>query len=133
MRPMRQMLTICAMVLGLCVTGLLAQHGGKAEPYRIEFFAGKTSTTLSVSLSRDEEMEYVFAAQKGQKVTIRNNKTSLFDVRIFSEEFGVETEFDSSPVFSIDLPQTGDYMLFVRKKRVKTRSRAKFLITLTIK
>jgi hypothetical protein len=121
------------MLLGLCAGGLLAQGGGKAEPKRIEFVSGKSSTLLTGSLSHDEEMEYVFAAAKGQKVTVRNPKTSLFDVRIFSDEFGVETEFDSSLTFSIDLPETGDYMLFVRKKRVKTPSRARFSITLTIK
>ncbi|HEY2846351.1 MAG TPA: hypothetical protein VGI80_00950 [Pyrinomonadaceae bacterium] len=78
-------------------------------------------------------MEYVFSAKKGQKVTVTNPSTSLFDVRIFSDENNVETEFDSSRIFSITLPADGDYNLYVRKKRVKTLRRARFSITLSIK
>ena len=111
----------------------LAQHGGKAEPKGITFAAGKTSTVLSATLGRDEEMDYVFSAKKGQKVTITNPNTSLFDVRIFSDENNVETEFDSSRTFSLTLPADGDYLLYVRKKMVKTPSRARFSITLAIK
>ncbi len=110
-----------------------AQHGGKAQPQRIEFAAGRTSTVLSTTLGNEEEMEYVFSARKGQKVTVTNPSTSLFDVRIFSDENDVETEFDSSRTFSITLPADGDYNLFVRKKMVKTPRRARFSITLSIR
>lgn len=115
------------------VFGVAAQGGGKAEPNRIEFAPGRSSTVLSSTLGRDEEMEYVFSAKAGQKVTIANPKTSLFDVRVFSEEHDIETEFDSSPTFSLTLPEDGEYFLFVRKKRVKTPARARFSVTLTIK
>ncbi len=110
-----------------------AQHGGKAEPNRVQFAIGRTSTLLSATLGRDEEMEYVFSAKIGQKVTITNPNTSLFDVRIFSDENNVETEFDSSRTFSLTLPADGDYMLYVRKKQVRTPSRARFSITLAIR
>lgn len=111
----------------------LAQKGGKAEPNRVEFAHGKTSTTLSATLGHDEEMEYVFSAKRGQKVTVTNPTTSLFDVRIFSEENNVETEYDSSRTFSLTLPADGDYLLYVRKKRVKAPRRAKFSITLSLR
>ena len=130
---MKKLLLIALVSLVLIVTPVLAQHGGKAEPDRIEFARGHTSTVLSSTLGHDEEMEYVFSASKGQKVTITNPQTSLFDVRIFSEENNVETEFDSSRTFSLTLPADGDYNLFVRKKRVRTPSRARFSITLAIK
>src|SRR5438552_3856100 len=106
----------------------LAQHGGKAEPNRIEFARGKTSTILTATLARDEEMDYVFSASKGQKVTLTNPNTSLFDVRIYNQDAGVETEHDSSRTFSLTLPADGDYLIFVRKKRVKTPRRARFSI-----
>jgi hypothetical protein len=129
---MKKLPVILIVSLAAAVT-VLAQHGGKAEPKRIEFGAGRTSTILSTTLGADEEMEYVFSAKKGQRVTITNPSTGLFDVRIFSEENNVETEFDSSRTFSLMLPADGDYNLFVRKKRVKTPRRARSSITLSIK
>ena len=121
------------LILTVCLIGVVqatAQHGGKAEPNRITFPNGKPSTTLTSRLSDGQEMEYVFSARKGQKVTLRNANTSRFDLRIFSKEFGVETEFESSRVFT--LPATGDYLLFVRKKAGGPRT-ATFNVTLTIK
>ena len=129
---MKKLLLIAIISLTVA-TAAFAQHGGKAEPNRINFAPGHTSTVLSSTLGRDEEMEYVFSAKKGQKVTITNPSISLFDVRIFSEENSVETEFDSSRTFSLTLPADGHYNLFVRKKQVKTPSRARFSITLAIK
>jgi len=42
-----------------------AQHGGKAEPNRIEFKRGTTSTVINGTVRGDEEAEYVLAAKKG--------------------------------------------------------------------
>ncbi|MGH9819018.1 MAG: hypothetical protein ACRD43_02515 [Pyrinomonadaceae bacterium] len=109
------------------------QHGGKAEPKRIEFAAGKSSTVLTGSLTNASEMEYVFAAKKGQHVTITNPSPGLFDFRVFSEEFDTETEFDSSRSYTFDVPATGDYSFFVRKKMVKTPRTARFQIGMTIR
>lgn len=115
-------------------TGMvLAQHGGKAEPLRIEFAKGRSSKSLTGSLSTGEEMEYVFGATKGQKVTVTNSKTGLFDFKVFSDENFSDGDFDSSRTYSFEIPETGDYMLFVRKKMVKTPRTARFSITLTIK
>jgi hypothetical protein len=122
---------IAALILLVMCTAAFGQ-GGKAEPNRIQFGAGKSSTTVSGTLSNGQEMEYVFAAQKGQTVTIRNSNKSLFDFRVFSREFDVETEFESSPTLVLELPETGDYMFFVRKKQVKTPRRARFSLSLSI-
>ena len=108
-------------------------QGGKAEPNRIEFAAGKSSATLTGKLSNDQEMEYVFGASKGQKVTIRNTRTSHFDFRVFNEEFNFETEFESSPTLTFEIPETGDYFFFVRKKQVRFPRTARFSLTLSIK
>jgi len=110
-----------------------AQSGGKAEPKKIEFQRGRSSILLSGFLSNSEEMEYVFSARKGQSVTISNPNTSLFDVRIFSDEADVETEFDSSRNFSVDVPADGNYLVYVRKKLVQRPRRARFAITLSIR
>jgi hypothetical protein len=117
----------------LTAVSLFAQGGGKAGPKRIVFAGGKLTTTLAGTLSNGQEMEYVFSALKGQKVAIANSKTSLFDFRVFNEQFDFETEFESSPTLSFTIPDTGDYNFYVRKKMVKTPNRARFSLTLTIR
>jgi len=128
---MRRTLLIAAGVLFAGVP-LLAQNGGKAEPLRIQFPTGKTSITLSRHLARGQEMEYVFAAKAGQTVRVRNPSPGAFDFRIFNEEMNVETEFESSRTFKLELPQDGDYLFYVRKKAGGARS-ARFRITLSTK
>src|SRR5438132_10926804 len=49
----------------------MAQRGGKAEPLRIEFKRGATSTTINGAVRGSEEAEYVLAAKKGQRVIMR--------------------------------------------------------------
>lgn len=122
-----------AFLVFLAVYSSASAQGGKAEPKRIEFAAGKTSTVLVGSLSNSQEMEYVFAAAKGQKVKIGMANTSLFDYRVFRPEADFETEFDSSPTLTIELPESGDYFLFVRKKMVSRPRTARFRLALSIK
>lgn len=110
----------------------LAQHGGKAEPKEIKFAAGKSSATLTGTLSNGQEYDFVFTAKKGQKVTISNSRTGQFDFRVYNEEFEFETEFESSPTLSFEIPETGDYLFFVRKKMTAPRT-ARFSLTITIK
>ena len=121
------------MFLAAATTAVLAQHGGKAEPKRIEFAKGKSSVTLTGLLSTDQEMEYVFGAKKGQKVTVTNSNTGRFDFKVFSGENFSEGDFDSSRTYTFEIPETGDYMFFVRKKRVKTPRTARFSMTIAIK
>ena len=129
--------TIISQIL-LCLLCLFAAHsafaqGGKAEPNRIQFAAGRSSATLTGTLFNGQDMEYIFAAKKGQKVTIKNTRPSLFDFKVFSEENFSEGDFDSSPSYAFEIPETGDYMLFVRKKQVRSPRTARFSITLTIR
>jgi hypothetical protein len=108
-------------------------QGGKAGPNRIEFAKGRSSVTLTGSLSNSQEMEYIFSGVKGQKVTIKISNTNLFDYRVFSSEADFDTEFDSSPTSTLELPASGDYLLFVRKKTVSRPRRSRFSLVLTIK
>ncbi len=78
-------------------------------------------------------MEYVFAAKKGQTVTMKMSNTNLFDYRVFNPDIDFETEFESSPVSTFELPETGDYFLFVRKKMVKKPRTAKFSLFFSVK
>ena len=130
---MRSFLIFLFILLGVGAIAGIAQHGGKAEPKRIKFAPHGSSATVTGTLSRDEEMEYVFGANKGQTFTIKNSNKSLFDFRVFNEEFNFETEFESSPTLTFTIPETGDYNFFVRKKQVKTPRTARFSLTLNIK
>ena len=130
---MRYLFTLTLLTLALSITSAMGQGGGKAEPKQIKFAPHSSSATLTGTLKNVEEMEYVFAATKGQKVTIKNSRPSLFDFRVFSEEFNFETEFESSPTLTFEIPETGDYNFFVRKKQVKSPRVARFSLTLAIK
>jgi hypothetical protein len=112
---------------------ICGQHGGKAEPKRIEFARGRSSITLTGELSNGQEMEYVFAAAKGQTVTIRMANTSLFDYRVFNAEAEFETEFDSSRASTLELPANGDYLLYVRKKMVSRPRTARYSLNISIR
>lgn len=108
-----------------------AQHGGKAEPNRIQFGRNQSSTVISGSLRPSEEAEYVFAAKAGKMVTVRN-PSRAFDFRIFSDENFPDGDFDSSPSYSFEIPADGDYNFFVRRK-VGGPKRAAYRMTLIIK
>lgn len=88
--------------------------------------------SVTGTLSNGQEYDFVFNARKGQRVMISNSKTSLFDFRVYSEEFDLETEFESSPTLSLEIPETGKYLFFVRKKMTSPH-RARFSLTLTIR
>ena len=124
-------LAAIALVAFLWTAAVHAQHGGKAEPKRIEFPTGRSSTTLTGSLSNGREMDFVFSARKGQKVTLKMD-TRLFDYRVYLLGADFDTEFDSSPTSTIELSETADYLLFVRKKITARPTRAVFKLLITI-
>lgn len=130
---MRCSLPVLIVVLALGAILSFAQGGGKAEPNRINFAAGGSSKTVTGTLSVGQEAEYVFSAIKSQTVTIKNSNRGLFDFRVFNEEFDFETEFESSPTLTFQIPETGDYLFYVRKKAVKTPRTARYSLSLTIK
>lgn len=125
--------SILVLLFVFAINDILSAQGGKAEPKRIRFETGRSSVTIVGSLRNAQEMEYIFAASRGQSVTIKNPNRNLFDFRVFSEEFGFETEFESSPVLTFEIPETGDYMFFVRKKQVRSPRAARFSLTLAIR
>ena len=128
---MKFTLLISAMIVLFTVSGF-GQYGGKAEANRIKFPRRTSTANLIGTLSNGEEMEFVFAARKGQRASIRNPSRALFDVRIFNTELGVETDFRDAASFTVDLPATGDYLLYVRKKAVGSHT-GRFSVTLTIR
>src|ERR1043166_7252494 len=100
--------------LCLCAVTGAAQGGGKAEPNRIEFKRGTTSTTVSGSVRNDEEYEYVLAAKKGQRLTIKITstpvKSAVFQL-LGEDQDTLGLEHDANFDVSVRLPKDGDYFL----------------------
>lgn len=81
-------------------------------------------------------MHYVFGAKAGQKVTLKvasQPKGNFFDFDLQGDGFELETEYDYYTNYSFTVPQTGDYLVFVRKRPTEKTPTAKFFLTLTIK
>lgn len=127
------LLTVSLALAVLMLAGDARAQGGKAEPKRIEISPGKQSAVLTGSLRTAQEMDFVFAARKGQKVTIKNQGPTRFDVRVFVPESGFDTEFDSSQSFEFEVETDGDHLLFVRRKAGPGPRNARFTISITIK
>jgi hypothetical protein len=111
-----------------------AQNGGKAEPNRIEFKRGMTSTTISGVVHGDEQAEYVLSARQGQRLIIKLTntpaKSSCFDLK-GPDGADVGLEYDCNWNYSKPLPTTGDYLLTVsRPSQVKGASRYRMTITI---
>ena len=128
---------ICSCLLFLLVTAPIAaaQHGGKAEPTRIEFKRGTTSTTVSGSVRNDEEYEYVLGAKKGQRLTIKITSTpvrsSVFQL-LGEDHDTLGLEHDANFDVFIVLPKDGDYFINVRRP-TSTKGTSKFTLAISIK
>jgi hypothetical protein len=99
-------------------TTAMAQGGGKAEPNRIEFKRGTTSTTISGAVRGDEQAEYLLSARKGQRLTIKLTsvpaKSSVFQL-LGPDNDTLGLEYDANFDYSGTLPKTGDYFITVAR------------------
>jgi len=113
---------------------VVAQGGGKAEPKRIEFKHGATTATVVDKIKNDEEAEYVIAARKGQRLTIKLTSTpyrsAVFDLKAPGDaDLGLE--YDANYSFNKILPATGDYLIVVdRPTTSKGTANYKMVITI---
>src|SRR6266853_4023310 len=135
---LRKSAFICGCLLLFVTAGgrtALAQHGGKAEPQRIEFKRGTTSTTVSDVVRGDEEAEYVLAAKKGQRLIIKLTsvpvKSSVFQL-LGENNDTLGLEYDANFDISIVLPKTGDYFINV-KRPTEARGTSRYKLTISIK
>ena len=122
-------------VLLVSANDVLAQGGGKAEPKRIEFKRGTTTTTVVDKIKNDEEAEYVIAARKGQRLTIRLTSTpyrsAVFDIKAPGDaDLGLE--YDANYTFNKILPATGDYFISVDRPTT-SKGTANYKMVITIK
>ena len=127
---------ICGSFLLVLSSGgaALAQHGGKAEPKRIEFKRGTTTITISDTVRGSEEYEYVLAAKKAQRLIIKLTsvpaKSCVFQL-LGEDNDTLGLEHDANFDYSGVLPKTGDYFINVsRPTQSKGTSRYKLTITI---
>lgn len=125
----------CFIFLLCAARPAFAQHGGKAEPGRIEFKRGATSTTVSDMIHGDEEAEFVLAAKKGQRLTIKITsmpaKSSVFQL-LGEDNDTLGLEHDANFDISIVLPKTGDYFINV-KRPTESRGTSRFKLAITVR
>jgi hypothetical protein len=123
-----------ALVL-VAITPAKAQHGGKAEPNRIEFKRGTTSTIINGTVRGDEEAEYVLAARQGQKLIIKLTsvpvKSSVFQI-LGPDNDTLGLEFDANYSYTGVLPKTGEYFISV-KRPTTAKGRSRYRLTITIR
>jgi hypothetical protein len=132
---LRKSVFICGSFLLVLSTGgaALAQRGGKAEPNRIEFKRGTTSTVVNGTVRGDEQAEYVLAARKGQRLVIKLTsvpmKSSVFQL-LGEENDTLGLEYDANFSYAGTLPKTGDYFINVKRPtEAKGTSRYKLIVT----
>ena len=122
-------------VILIAALDVVAQGGGKAEPKRIEFKRGTTTTTVVDKIKNDEEAEYVIAARKGQRLTIRLTSTpyrsAVFDIKAPGDaDLGLE--YDANYSFNKILPATGDYFITVDRP-TSSKGTANYKMVITIR
>ena len=121
--------------LAFSAVSVAAQSGGKAEPNRIKFAKGKSSTVITGSLKGDEQYEFIFGARAGQTVYLTNPDSDNFSysvVRTDDENVSYESTDLAEPTLEFEVTETGDYMIFV-KRNATAKVAKKFSITLAIK
>ena len=122
------------LLLSMCYLAA-AQGGGKAEPLRIEFKRGTNNTTIKGKVRGSEEAEYVFAAKKGQKVTIKltsvPKRSSVFDLKA-PDNADLGLEYDANYIYTGTLPETGDYFIAVSRPST-TPGTSTYKMTITVR
>ena len=112
-----------------------AQHGGKAEPRRIQFKRGASSASVTDSVRGSEEAEYIVEARAGQTIYLEVDSTprnSAVVSQLIEEGGRVIPLTSKGPGrWSVRLDETSDYVIRVTKKhldRTVTRYKLKVRI-----
>jgi hypothetical protein len=133
---MKNKLKIISVLPTLILVFAVSGYAQKAEPLEIKFAKGKSAAIVSRTLSNEQETDYVFAARAGQKISLKvSSKPSgrLFDFTIMGDGFELQTQYDSYYDYDFTAPETGNYLVTVRKRPTESNQTAKFFLTLSIK
>src|SRR6476620_7053389 len=125
----------CFIFLFCAAAPAFAQNGGKAEPLKIEFKRGTTSTTIGGVVRGGEEAEYTLTARQGQRLTIKLTstpvKSTCFDLK-GPDGVNPGLEYDCNYDYAKTLPATGEYFLKVSRP-ITGKGTARYKMTITIR
>jgi len=125
----------CLLFLSFTAATTFAQHGGKAEPLRIDFVTGKGTATERGTVRNSEQYEYTVTARKGQRMTIKITstpaKSSVFQL-LGEGQDTLGLEHDANFDVSIVLPKDGDYFISVSRP-TSTKGKSRFNLTIALK
>jgi hypothetical protein len=128
------LISLSFLILATCSIAA-AQGGGKAEPNRIEFKRGASSTTISGVVRGDEQAEYLLGAKKGQRLIIKLTsipaKSSVFQI-LGENNDTLGLEYDANFDYSGVLPKTGDYFITVRRP-TEAKGTSRYKLTVTVR
>ena len=134
---LRKSAFICGLFFFVIATAgeTFGQGGGKAEPNRLEFKRGTTSTTVSGTVRNDEQAEYVVSGQLGQRLIIKltnvPEKSSCFDLK-GPDGSDVGLEYDCNWNYSKVLQATGDFFITVARPS-QARGRSRYRLTVSVR
>lgn len=128
-------LIAAAAILLICGAAAFAQGGGKAEPNRIEFKRGTSSTTISGTVRGAEQAEYVLSAKKGQRLIIKLTsaplRSSVFQL-LGPDNDTLGLEYEANYSYSGILPKTGDYFITVTRP-TESKGTSRYKITVIVR
>ena len=122
---------IASLTIVVLFAAILSSAQGRADkPKRLQ--PGSGAVVLSGVLRAAQEHTYVFTSEKGRTASFRNPSPSLFDVRVYEPGSGFDTEYDSSRSFEVELPESAEYEIHIRRKMGGPRT-ARFRISLSFR
>lgn len=124
-----------SLLILIACSAAMAQGGGKAEPNRIKFKRGATSTIIAGTVRGDEQAEYGLGAKKGQRLIIKLTsapvKSAVFQL-LGEDNDTLGLEYDANFDYSGVLPKTGDYFITVRRP-TEAKGTSRFRLTVTVR
>ncbi len=128
-------LVLFGLLLLAALEGASAQHGGKAEPRRVQFKTGASSAISKGRVRGSEEAEYALAARARQRLVLRlvsaparSASPKAFDPDGSPLELVRERDGET---WSATLPKSGDY-LFVIHRPAGGAGATSYTLTVTI-
>lgn len=111
-----------------------AQCGGKAEANRIAFKRGAHSAIVKGKLRGDEQAEYVLGAGQGQwiDITFVSVPANAITIEMHGPNGDVYEPRWTGRKWTGALPETGDYLLYVKIAQPGPR-KATYSLTVTIR
>ena len=122
--------TACAAFLVCCLAHDATAQAGR-QPVPVRFEGGRTTVLLKGAADHADGVTYVFAAKKGQTMTVHLTSPGRLAVFSVTEPGGALEGALEVTDYTGELPSTGTYLLAVWNRRKKGRT--PYALELTIR